>query len=102
MVAALRVPSDDPTVLITEIDPGSVVLPGGVGDSYTIVQITMFEGRSIEAKRALYRGICTSLAAVGIPPSDILIAIVEAPTGNWGIAGGTPASEVELGFQVEM
>jgi hypothetical protein len=55
-MTALRVPSDDPTVTITEIDPGSIALPGGVGDSYTIVQITMFEGRSIEIKRVRVSG----------------------------------------------
>jgi hypothetical protein len=56
LVTALRVPSEDPTVTITEIDPDSIALPGGVGDSYTIVQITMFEGRSIEIKRVRVSG----------------------------------------------
>jgi phenylpyruvate tautomerase PptA (4-oxalocrotonate tautomerase family) len=101
-VTALQVPTDDPTVSITEIDAGSVILPGGVGDRYTIVQITMFAGRSIETKRALYRGLCTSLTSAGIPLSDIVINIVEVPTDNWGVQGGIPASEVDLGFQVDI
>ena len=64
IVTALQVPSDDPTVSITEIDPGNVILPGGVGDRYTIVEITMFAGRSMETKRALY----TSLVRRSRPP----------------------------------
>lgn len=100
LVSALHVPSEDPTVTITEIDPESIIPPGGVSDSYTIVQITMFGGRSIATKKALYRGICSALQSIGIPLPDILIVIVESPTDNWGVEGGTPASEVELGFQV--
>ncbi len=102
LVAALRVPSGDPTVTITEIDPESIIAPSGVGDSYTLVQVTMFDGRSIATKRALDQGICSALTSVGVPLSDILIAIVESPTENWGVHGGTPASEVDLGFQVDL
>jgi phenylpyruvate tautomerase PptA (4-oxalocrotonate tautomerase family) len=102
LVAALRVPNDDPTVTITEIDPESILLPGGVGDSFTLVQITMFVGRSTATKRSLYQGLCSALTSIGIPLSDILINIVESPTENWGIDGGTPASEVDLGFQVDI
>jgi len=102
LVAALRVPNDDPTVTITEIDPESIILPSGVGDRYTLVQITMFDGRSSATKKTLYEGLCSGLTSIGIPLSDILIAIVESPTENWGVEGGTPASEVDLGFQVEI
>jgi phenylpyruvate tautomerase PptA (4-oxalocrotonate tautomerase family) len=102
VVAALHVPGDDPTVTITEIDPDNMAMPCGVGDSYTVVQITMFAGRSIETKQALYRSVCESLTAIGIPRSDILTAIVESPTENWGVDGGWPASEVDLGFRVDI
>ena len=102
LVVALCVPSDDPTITITEIDPESIIRPGGVGDSYTIVQITMFDGRSAATKKALYQALCASLTGIGIPLCDILIAIVESPTENWGVQGGTPASEVDLGFPVDI
>jgi phenylpyruvate tautomerase PptA (4-oxalocrotonate tautomerase family) len=102
LVTALEVPNDDPTVIITEIDPESIISPGSVGDGYTIVQIAMFGGRSTATKKALYQGICTALHVIGVPLPDILIAIVESPTENWGVEGGTPASEVELGFQVDI
>jgi phenylpyruvate tautomerase PptA (4-oxalocrotonate tautomerase family) len=98
VVTALQVPGDDPTVTITEIDPDNIVMPGGMGDSFTLVEITMFAGRSIETKRDLYRGLWEALTSIGIPRSDILIALVESPTENWGVDGGRPASEVDLGF----
>jgi phenylpyruvate tautomerase PptA (4-oxalocrotonate tautomerase family) len=102
LVGALRVPTDDPTVTITELDPENIIPPGGVGDSYTIVQITMFDGRSTATKKVLYQGLCSALTSIGVPLSDILITIVESPTENWGVEGGTPASEVDLGFQVDI
>ena len=62
----------------------------------------MFAGRSMETKRALYTSLCASLTSAGFPLPDILINIVEVPTDNWGVRGGTPASEVDLGFQVDI
>jgi hypothetical protein len=38
----------------------------------------------------------------GIPASDVTLVMVEAPRENWGVQGGQPASEVELGFAVEV
>ncbi len=102
LVTALRVPRDDPTVLITELDPDGILLPRGVSDQYTIVQITLFAGRSVETKRALYQGLCTSLTGVGVPLSDILIVLVESTTEDCGVNGGTPASEVDLGFRIDV
>lgn len=39
---------------------------------------------------------------IGIEPPDILIVLHEIPLGNWGVRGGVPASEVNLGFKVEV
>ena len=33
---------------------------------------------------------------------DITIVLHEVPTQNWGIRGGQPASEVDLGFEVKV
>jgi len=42
------------------------------------------------------------LGTVGIAPADIKIVLKEIPLENWGIRGGVPASEVELGFKVDV
>jgi phenylpyruvate tautomerase PptA (4-oxalocrotonate tautomerase family) len=62
----------------------------------------MFSGRSIEAKRKLYQAIVGNLAQLEIPPSDVLINLREHPAENWGIQGGKPASEVDIGFKVDV
>jgi phenylpyruvate tautomerase PptA (4-oxalocrotonate tautomerase family) len=43
-----------------------------------------------------------NLGALGIAPDDIFIVLNEVALENWGIRGGVPASEVELGFKVNI
>lgn len=38
----------------------------------------------------------------GIEGNDIMIVLHEVPLENWGIRGGKPASEVDLGFKVDV
>jgi phenylpyruvate tautomerase PptA (4-oxalocrotonate tautomerase family) len=60
----------------------------------------MFAGRSLDAKRRLYRAMVTNLGHLGVPASDVLIVLHDVPLENWGVRGGTPASDVDLGFEV--
>jgi phenylpyruvate tautomerase PptA (4-oxalocrotonate tautomerase family) len=63
----------------------------------------MFRGRSIEAKKELYRLITDKLSEnPGIDGNDIVIVLLEPPLENWGIRGGKPASEVDLGFNIKV
>jgi phenylpyruvate tautomerase PptA (4-oxalocrotonate tautomerase family) len=64
--------------------------------------MTVFPGRSIEAKRTLYQEIVTGLKALDIPSDDILIVLKEPPLQNWGIRGGYPADEVDIGFKLDV
>ena len=97
-VEALRIPDDDRTQILTE-HPAEQI-PPDKGDRFTLVEMTMFAGRSLDAKRRLYRAVVRNLGRLGIPPSDVLIVLHEVPLENWGIRGGTPASDVDLGFEV--
>ena len=54
------------------------------------------------AKRALYQTIVRNLTALGVPALDIKITLIEAPPENWGLRGGMPASEIELGFKIDV
>jgi phenylpyruvate tautomerase PptA (4-oxalocrotonate tautomerase family) len=99
-VEALRIPEDDRTQILTEHPAGAFEIPPGRGDRFTLVEITMFAGRSLDAKRRLYRAVVTNLGRLGIPASDVLIVLHDVPLENWGVRGGTPASDVDLGFEV--
>ena len=100
VVKALRVPDEDRTQILTEHPAEAFELPPGKGDQFTLVEVTMFAGRSLDAKRRLYRAVVTNLSRLGVPASDVLIVLHEVPLENWGVRGGTPASDVDLGFEV--
>jgi phenylpyruvate tautomerase PptA (4-oxalocrotonate tautomerase family) len=97
---ALKVPDEDRTQILTEHPAEAFELPPGTGDRFTLVEVTMFAGRSADAKRRLSRAVVANLAGRGVPASDVLIVLHEVPLESWGIRGGTPASDVDLGLEV--
>jgi phenylpyruvate tautomerase PptA (4-oxalocrotonate tautomerase family) len=101
---ALRSPEDDPAVRLDEYpsERFSLPYPDRHTDRYTLVEVTMFAGRSMDTKRRLYRDIVDRLASLDIPPSDVLIVLHEPPMENWAINGGVPANEVDVGFKVDI
>jgi len=99
---ALRLPEWDRTVRLIEHQPSHFAVPPGRGPRYTLVEVVMFAGRSLAAKRALFRSMVQNLGALGVPAADIKITLIEVPPENWGIRGGLPASEVDLGFEIEV
>lgn len=103
LVAAFRIPHEDRFIRLMEFEPHAMVngLHAGVADTYTRVTIDCFAGRSIDAKRALYREVVERLGAHGIPTEHISILLRESPPENWG-AGGLPASDYDLGFDINV
>jgi phenylpyruvate tautomerase PptA (4-oxalocrotonate tautomerase family) len=99
---ALKIPEADRTLRLIEHPASHFAVPPGRSEKYTLVEITMFSGRSLGAKRALYQAIVHNLAALGVPRLDIKIALIETPPENWGLRGGTPASELDLGFRIDV
>lgn len=105
LIAALQVPRGDPMLRVVEHERACLQLPAvphPVSDRYTLIEITMFAGRSFNAKRELYAQIVSRLGKIGVPATDVTIVVLESPQENWGVHGGRPASEVELGFTVEV
>ncbi len=69
---------------------------------YTHVSIDAFAGRSLDAKRALYRAIVANLGRLGVPADHVKILLRELPRENWGIRGGQAGCDVDLGFKVDV
>jgi len=80
----------------------SLPYPDRHSDRYALVEVTMFAGRSMDAKRRLYDAIVQRLMALDVPANDVLIVLHEPPMENWGVEDGTPASEVDVGFKVDI
>ena len=101
---ALRAPADDPVVRLAEYPREEFLLPYPErhSDRYTLVEITMFAGRSMDTKRQLYEAIVRRLVQFEVPGDDILIVLHEPALENWAVDGGTPASEVDVGFRIDI
>ncbi len=100
---SIKIPDYDRIQRLYELDAGNFEAYPNKTDNVTIIEITMFKGRSTEAKKQLYKAIVDNLAkSPGIKGDDITIVLHEPPLDNWGIRGGKPASEVELGFKLDV
>lgn len=102
MREALKIAENDRDIRFQEYHPDEFQVSPDKTQSYTLVEITMFFGRSLQAKKGLYQCIVTNLSKLGIISSDVFIVLHEVPQENWGIRGGIPASEVDLGFNVDV
>lgn len=102
LVTAFRIPENDRNQRIYELDEENFERNTNKTDQFSIIEITAFKGRSMEAKRKLYREIFHNLKRdPGIPESDILVYLIEPQLENWGIKG-LPASNINLGFEVNV
>jgi hypothetical protein len=99
---ALKVPERDRTIRYIEHRPEHFHAPPDKGENYSLVEIILYAGRSLDANRALYQGIVKRFEAHGIPASDVLMVLNEVPLDNWGVRSGQSDSEVDLGFKVNV
>jgi phenylpyruvate tautomerase PptA (4-oxalocrotonate tautomerase family) len=54
-----------------------------------VIQITLNEGRTLEAKKALYQEIAQRLhTTLGIRTEDVLINLIEVKKENWSFGNG--------------
>jgi len=57
-------------------------------DKFTMIELTMFPGRTKEHKARIYKEIVKELhERLEIAATDIFIVINEPPNENWGLAG---------------
>ena len=102
LVEALGIPEHDRVQRIVEHAREDFELPPGGSDDFVLVEVTMFAGRSRQAKRRLYQALVRNLGELGIIPADVLVVLQEPPLENWGVRGGQMASEADLGFEVQI
>jgi len=102
LVEAFNIPENDRNQRIFEFEPENFELPEGKTSNYILIEMDVFPGRSIEAKRKLYETIVLNLQRHNIQASDILIVLNEPQLDNWGVRGGIPASAVDLGFKIDV
>lgn len=76
--------------------------PSDRSEKYIIIEILLFSGRSVEAKKSLYRLLFERLKEkLDIAPIDIEIVLIETPRHNWGLRG-VAGDELNLSYKVNV
>ena len=94
MREALEVPLDDQFMTITEHEPANFRTSTscyGVSrsDDVVYIQITVFDTRTGEQKKALYRRTAELLGEnPGIRPENVFVNILESAKENWSVGHG--------------
>jgi 4-oxalocrotonate tautomerase family enzyme len=102
VVDALAFPKDKRAHRFFPLEVEDFYYPEGRTAQYTIIEISMFEGRSVEAKKQLIHLLFERLQqTLGIRPEDVELTITETPRHNWGFRGQT-GDEISLNYKVEV
>ena len=76
--------------------------PSDRSPRYTILGISLFEGRSIETKKHLIRLLFErTQQALNFAPADLEITMTETPRHNWGFRGQA-GDEISLNYSIEV
>lgn len=100
-VTALQLPADKRFHRFIPLDSDCFIAPPDRSQDYTIIEVSMFEGRSTAAKRLLITALYRTTSVIGLRPNDVEITIIETPRANWGIRG-LPGDELQLNYQVKV
>lgn len=99
VMEALQFPADKRTHRFFLMEKEGMLYPAGRTDAYTIIEISMIEGRSVEAGKKLIRLLFDNIRdKVGISHQDVEICIQESPVCNWGFRG-MHGDEVKLNYK---
>ena len=102
VVEALRFPPDKRAHRFFPLGDDDFYYPPGRTDQYTIIEISLFEGRAVETKKLLIRLLFERInEQLGITPQDVEITISETPPQNRGFRG-LPGDEISLNYQIEV
>jgi hypothetical protein len=75
--------------------------PEGRTERYLVVEVLLFEGRSVETKKAFYARLYRDVAALGVEPADLEVTLLETPRHDWAVRG-LPGDELALPYRVDV
>ena len=100
LVGAWRIPEDKRFHRFLLLEDGDLVAPRS--ESYLMIEVVAFAGRSREAKRELVRRMYDDVApALGMAADDLELVVLESPPDSWGIRGRS-GDELTLSYAVDV
>jgi phenylpyruvate tautomerase PptA (4-oxalocrotonate tautomerase family) len=82
------------------LDKTNFYYPSDRSENYILIEISMFDGRTVETKKRLIDVLIQKInQTLDIAVNDIEITIFETPQSNWGIRGST-GDELNLNYKV--
>ena len=102
VVEALAFPPDKRAHRFFPLEVEDFYYPSDRSPRYTILEISLFEGRSIETKKHLIRLLFErTQQALNFTPADLEITTTETPRHNWGFRGQA-GDEISLNYSIEV
>jgi phenylpyruvate tautomerase PptA (4-oxalocrotonate tautomerase family) len=102
LVNAFSVPEEKRFQRFILLERDDFIFPSDRTENYTIVELSLFEGRSEAVKQTFIRLLYAKLQEViDLEPNDLEITIFETPSSNWGIRG-VPGNELKLNYTVNV
>ena len=99
---ALGMPKDKRAHRFIALAKEDFLMPGGRTEAYTIIEISMIEGRTPETKKKLIRLLFDRIQEqIGITHMDLEICIYESPACNWGFRG-MHGDEIKLIYDINV
>ncbi|MGL4849031.1 MAG: tautomerase family protein [Clostridium sp.] len=103
LIQEFKIPDEDRIQRLYELDEENFEFSTNKTKNITLIELTIFEGRSSEAKSRLYKSIVYNLNKnCNINGDDIIIVLQEPPMDNWGIKGGIQATKCNFDFNLKI
>jgi len=102
VMEAFAYPADKRVHRFFPLEEEDFFYPRDRSERYTIIELSMFEGRSVAAKKQFMRLLFERAEReLGLRPIDLELTISETPKHNWAFRG-LPGDEHVLGYKVEV
>ena len=102
VMKVLGLPADKRAHRFFPMSKDNFLMPGGRSDAYTILEISMIEGRSEATRKQLVRELFDTIEdRLEIAAMDLEICIYESPAANWGFRG-MHGDEVALSYAIDV
>ena len=102
MVEAFQFPENKRAYRFFPMNTENFYFPEGRTDSYTVIEISMIESRSMDARKKLIHTLFKNIESqLKINPVDVEITISESPACNWGFRGVT-GDEAKFDYKINV